>query len=112
LPSRPTRSWQTVRGRKSLNDKRVATYERLMDAQERIAEARYRRGESQATIENALAVSELSDSEVELEEDLYLRTLARYVAALGGRLDVVAVFPEETIALRQEPDDRSRSDPE
>ncbi len=79
--------------------------------EERIAQARCRRGESQATIEEALALSELNTSEVEQEDDLYLCVLARYVAALGGHLEVLAVFPEETIAVRREPDHHSKPEP-
>lgn len=105
MPSKFTRSWETVRGQRPLNEQRVATYVRLMDAQERIAQARHRHGANRATIEEALAVSELNDAEGKQEDDLYLRTLARFVAGLGGHLEVLAVFPEETIALRREPSD-------
>ncbi len=31
------------------------------------------------------------------EEDLYLSTLTSFVAALDGRLEVNAVFPEQTV---------------
>jgi len=110
LPSKFTRSWETVRGDRSLNDQRVATYERLMESQERIAQARWRRGESEARIAQALAVSELTNSPDEPEDDLYLGALARYVGGLGGHLEVLAVFPDETIRLRREPGDPSRSD--
>jgi hypothetical protein len=30
---------------------------------------------------------------------LYLSTLGNYVAALGGELQIIAVFPEDTISL-------------
>jgi hypothetical protein len=107
MPSRFTKTWETVRRERPLNEQRVATYVRLMEAQERIAQARSRRGESRARIEDALAVSEAEiEKEGEDEEDLYLSALARYVEALGGRLEVQAVFPEETIVVRVEPDDR------
>lgn len=33
------------------------------------------------------------------EEDLYLSMLGGYVEALGGRLEVNAVFPDETVTL-------------
>ncbi|MGI8429301.1 MAG: transcriptional regulator [Solirubrobacteraceae bacterium] len=88
----------------------MATYERLMEAEELIAEVRFRRGESESRIAQALSLSELSSSEIEQEDDLYLCILARYVAALGGHLEVRAVFAEETIAVRREPDDHSQSD--
>jgi hypothetical protein len=94
-----------------LNDPRVRTYERLMDAEELIAQARSRRGENPARIDEALDVSEPTSSEVSVGDDLYLGSLGRYVAALGGRIEVAAVFPDETITVRREPDDLSGPDP-
>lgn len=111
MPFKSTKSWEDVRRQELLNDKRVATYERLMEAQERIAQARCRHGESPATIDQALAASELSSSEAEQEDDLYLLTLGRYAAALGGHLEVLAVFPNETIAVRREPGNHDGSYP-
>lgn len=105
MASRFTRNWEIVRGERSLNEQRVATYVRLMDAQERIAHARSRRGVSDATIDEALAVSELDSSDGEPEDDLYLGSLGRYVAALGGHLEVRVVFADEAITVRREPND-------
>jgi hypothetical protein len=104
LASRSTKSWKTVRGESALNERRVATYERLLESEERIAQACYRRGASDDHVQEALAASERDDAETQLEEGLYMCTLARFVAALGGRLEVVAVFPEETIVVRREPE--------
>jgi hypothetical protein len=101
---KPTKSWETVRAENPVNECRAATYARLMDAQERIARARYRRGVSDEKVQEALAASALDDAEVVGEEELYLRSLAQYVAALGGHVEVVAVFPEETISVRREPE--------
>ena len=105
-----TKSWETVRAENPVNEKRVATYARLMQAQERIAHARYRRGVSDQKVQAAMEASAVEDSEAALEEDLYLRMLAGYVAALGGHVEVVAVFPEETISVRREPDRGSARD--
>jgi hypothetical protein len=110
MPSRFTKTWGTVRREKPLDEQRVATYARLMEAQERIAQARSRRGEAQARIADALAASEAGIEEGGGEDDLYLAALARYVEALGGRLEggrleVQAVFRDETIVVRREPDD-------
>ncbi|MBV9685108.1 MAG: XRE family transcriptional regulator [Solirubrobacterales bacterium] len=99
------RNWRTVRGQRPLNERRVAAYRRLMDAELRLAEARRRRGVSQATIAEALDVSQPNVSRIEQEQDVYLSTLARYVAALGGHLEVLAVFDDETVTLLREPDD-------
>lgn len=111
MPSKSTKSWREVRGQKPVNEKLVAAYDRVLEAEERIAQARSRRGETAARIAEALTLSEPDGAEVEVEEDLYLSVLARYVAALGGHLEVHAVFPEETITVRREPAQPSRPDP-
>ena len=74
-----------------------------MDAELRLADVRRRRGISQATIAEALDVSQPNISRIEREDDVYLSTLARYVAALGGHLEVRAVFDEETVTLLRDP---------
>jgi DNA-binding XRE family transcriptional regulator len=94
-----TTSWQTLRSRRPLNEQRVALYKQLIEFELNLAEVRRRRGLSQATIAAALDVSQPNISRIEQEDDVHLSTLARYVAALGGHLEVRAVFPEETITL-------------
>jgi hypothetical protein len=37
-------------------------------------------------------------------EDLYLATLSEYVAALGGHVEIRAIFPDEQVRLLREPD--------
>lgn len=101
MPS--TKSWRTVRGQRSLNESRVAAYKRLMDAELRLSELRSRRGLSQSAIAEALSVSQPNVSRIEQEDDVYLSTLARYIVALGGHLEVQAVFPDETITVLREP---------
>jgi DNA-binding XRE family transcriptional regulator len=100
-----TKSWRTVRGQRPLNERRVAVYKRLMEAEVRLAEVRRRRGVSQATIAAALDVSQPNVSRIEQEDDVYLSTLTRYVSALGGYLEVSAVFSDETVTLLREPDE-------
>jgi hypothetical protein len=95
--------WEDIRRANPVKERRVAAHQRLLEANEEISQARHRRGESWATIEEALGASELSDAEVPVEPDLYLTTLTRFVAALGGHIEVRAVFPEETITVRRDP---------
>jgi adenosyl cobinamide kinase/adenosyl cobinamide phosphate guanylyltransferase len=98
------RDWEDIRRENPVNERRVQTYRRLMEACERISETRNRRGTSWTAIEEALVRSELTDAEVNDEPDLYLTTLTRFVTALGGHVEVHAIFPEETLAMRNEPD--------
>lgn len=55
---------------------------------------------TQAVVADRLDVTQENISQIERgEADVRLSTLSRYVEALGGRLEVRAAFPEETIAL-------------
>lgn len=98
--SEPTGRAEDLPREQPVNEMRVALYERLMDAQEQIARARHEYGLSH---EEVLAVLDEADerlSEEERREDLYLSALAHYVEALGGRLEVRAVFGEHPVLLR------------
>ena len=46
-----------------------------------------------------LGVTQAKISRIEHEEDLYLSTLRGYIMALGGELEIHAVFPDGKVAL-------------
>ncbi len=98
-----TRSWKDVLSVEPVNEMRAEIYERLMEAQDRIARARYERGVSDELVQAALDTADESLSEAERREDLYLSALAHYVEALGGRLEVRAVFGDDEVLVRQDP---------
>ncbi|MGO9322196.1 MAG: helix-turn-helix domain-containing protein [Solirubrobacteraceae bacterium] len=55
---------------------------------------------TQAIVADRLDVTQENISQIERgEADVRLSTLSRYIEALGGRLEVRAAFPEETVAL-------------
>ena len=83
----------------ALDEARIAVYTRLLDAEDKIAQARYRRGVSDETVQAALDASDEGPSPAERREDLYLAALTHYVAALGGRLEIHAVFGDETVVI-------------
>lgn len=80
-----------------VNEMRARIYEHLMEAQERIAHALYKRGVSDEAVQDALDAVDERMSEDERRENLYLSALAHYVEALGGRLEVRAVFGDDNI---------------
>jgi hypothetical protein len=41
----------------------------------------------------------LLESQIDGEGDFHLSTLRHYIEAIGGRLEITAVFPDETIRL-------------
>lgn len=85
-----------------MNEARVKLYEQLMAAQEQIARGRYAHGVAHETVLAALDAAETQVPEGARREDLYLASLAAYVEALGGRLEIRAVFPDAAIVLKRE----------
>lgn len=61
---------------------------------ERLFELRRARGVTQVDLAERLGVSQGNVSELERRDDLFISTLRGYVGALGGRLEVKAVFDE------------------
>jgi hypothetical protein len=101
--SDPTGNSQDRLADQPVNDKRVDLYARIMEAQQRIARARYRHGVADDVVQTALDAVDERMSEDERREDLYLSALSYYVEALGGRLEVRAVFGDEAVVVRREP---------
>jgi transcriptional regulator with XRE-family HTH domain len=64
-----------------------------------LAEIRARRGLTQVDVARVLRTSQASVSKIERRDDLYLSTLRGFVEALGGRLELAAVFPEGRVAI-------------
>lgn len=56
-------------------------------------------GFTQATVANAMGMSQSALSQLESQDDLQLSTLRRLVQALGGELEVIARFGNRSIAL-------------
>ena len=66
----------------------------------RLAEIRKRRGLTQTDVAQRMGVSQRRVSAIEHGAEQATRaTLAAYVAALGGRLRLVAEFEDESLAL-------------
>jgi pyruvate/2-oxoglutarate dehydrogenase complex dihydrolipoamide acyltransferase (E2) component len=86
-----------------VNEMRTEIYRRLMESQETIAHVLYRRDVSHDDVLAALDAVDENISEDQRREDLYLSALEHYVAALGGRIEVRAVFGDDEILVRQTP---------
>jgi predicted XRE-type DNA-binding protein len=54
---------------------------------------------SQAQIADVMGLDQPSVSRLEKQSDMLLSTLGRYVAAMGGQLEVVARFDKATVRL-------------
>jgi transcriptional regulator with XRE-family HTH domain len=65
----------------------------------RLAEVRRARALTQTQLAQALGVSQAQVSRIEKQSDLYLSTLASYIEAMGGELQLVAAFGDERVHL-------------
>lgn len=64
-------------------------------------ELRKARQMTQVKLAEALGVNQGEVSKIEHRTDIYLSTLAEYVEALGGRLEIRAVFPDREMRISQ-----------
>jgi DNA-binding XRE family transcriptional regulator len=78
---------------------KVEAYKGAMRDVLAIEELRAGRHLTQEQVAQALGVSQANVSQIEHQDNIYLRTLSNYIAALGGHLEVRAVFPDETVVL-------------
>jgi DNA-binding transcriptional regulator YiaG len=65
-----------------------------------LSELRKSLGVTQKELARAMGVSQPVLSKVEHQADLQLTTLRRIIHALGGEIDIIARFPNRTVALR------------
>jgi DNA-binding XRE family transcriptional regulator len=71
-------------------------------AQLSLAEVRKLRGTSQVTLAQTMAIAQPGISQIEKRPDALVSTLQSYIEALGGKLELRAVFPEgEQIEITQ-----------
>jgi transcriptional regulator with XRE-family HTH domain len=88
------RPWKEIRGaadRDAEGEQRV--YEQSL------AELRRARAFTQAQLADALDVPQSQISRIEHQAELYISTLARYLEAMGGHLELVGVFGNQRIPL-------------
>ena len=90
--------WREVRRGNPNSPESVALRDAIGDALA-LAEIRERRGLTQVDVARVLQTSQASVSKLERREDLYLSTLRGFVEALGGRLELSAVFADGRIEI-------------
>ncbi len=65
----------------------------------RLAELREQRKQTQTGLADLLGTTQANVSRMEHTDNPYLGTLAEYVAGLGGRLEINAVFDDDVLPL-------------
>lgn len=87
-------SAKDLRRRRPPNRERVEAIKRTLELGIALNELRERRGITQEQVAAELATSRPNVSRIEREDDVRVTTLQRYVAAIGGELEVVVRFPD------------------
>lgn len=90
---------------------RVDVYRQAMREVMALTELRESRGVTQQQLAGALAVTQPNVSRIEHQDDLFLSTLRSYVEALGGRLELRAVFPDQTVVFGPDPSGGTQGQP-
>jgi transcriptional regulator with XRE-family HTH domain len=78
---------------------RVAVKARALKAQMPLAELRQARAQSQQELARVLKVGQPAVAKLEKRADMYVSNLRRYIAALGGSLEITARFPEGAVNI-------------
>ena len=84
-------------------ERRARVEERVREAIKEMAldELRTAREFTQAELSQVLRVDQGSISKLERRTDMYIGTLRRYIEAMGGSLQIRAVFPEGEVQIKQ-----------
>jgi transcriptional regulator with XRE-family HTH domain len=84
-------------------ERRTRVEERVREAIKEMAldELRTAREFTQAELSQVLRVDQGSISKLERRTDMYIRTLRRYIEAMGGSLQIRAVFPDGEVQINQ-----------
>lgn len=98
------RAWREVRMNADLDERRIAEHRQRLDEEVRayrLAEVRRRQELTQEQVASAMGVRQPRVSQLESGDlsRVEMATLRSYVAALGGRLRVVAEFGDDQLLL-------------
>jgi len=94
------RSFDELRAKMSPERRaRNAAATKAMLAELRLQELRHTRELTQATLADTLECGQDDISKLERRADILVNTLRRYVEAMGGRLDIVATFPDGDVRI-------------
>ena len=78
---------------------RIADKVRLLKHGMALAELRKARQQSQAELAARLHVNQPAIAKMERRTDMYVSNLRRFIAAMGGTLEIVAHFPDGSVTI-------------
>jgi ribosome-binding protein aMBF1 (putative translation factor) len=101
------RAWREIRGdadRTPQRRRRVDVAREHVAAtqaayEQTLAELRRARAYTQAQLAEELTIPQSQVSRIEHQAELYVSTLARYLEAMGGHLELIGVFADQRVRL-------------
>jgi hypothetical protein len=90
---------ESLRAESPVNENRVAAYRRLIEAERLLYELLQRRGLTGPALDGVFDDMQNAGGAAESDVETYLSIVSAEVAALGGHLELRAVFPDETVTL-------------
>ncbi|ODT97514.1 MAG: hypothetical protein ABS79_07460 [Planctomycetes bacterium SCN 63-9] len=87
----PAERQEAIRKRSAELIAEVATLRQLREARER----------SQEELGKKLRIKQSAVSKLERRTDMYLSTLRSYIEAMGGELEIIARFPQNSVRISQ-----------
>jgi DNA-binding XRE family transcriptional regulator len=98
----PTRKFrELVESMPAKRQQRIAKRVRESLTSMPLEEIRKARQMTQAKLAETLGVNQGEISKIEHRTDIYISTLAGYVEALGGKLEIRAIFPDREMRISQ-----------
>jgi transcriptional regulator with XRE-family HTH domain len=87
----PKRRQQSIKKRATELIAEEATLRQLREARER----------SKVEMAEKLHINQAAVSKLERRTDMYLSTLRNYIEAMGGKLELIARFPQRSVRITQ-----------
>jgi DNA-binding Xre family transcriptional regulator len=96
------RKWETLRAAMSpeRRDANRAKAQQMM-AEMPLEELRSARNITQTHLASLLQITQASVSKMEKRTDMYVSTLRSFVQAMGGELEIRAIFPDGIVKIEQ-----------
>ena len=94
--------WKEVRGTfTSEQEAQVRRYVKDAERAMKLNQLREARSLTQTNLAEKLQVNQGAVSKIEKRADMYVSTLRNYVEAMGGRLEIRAVFPDGDVVIER-----------
>ncbi len=79
---------------------KIEAKKKLLREEMNLAEIRQALSLTQATLAETLNIGQAEISKIENRTDLFVSTLRKYIIAMGGDLEIRAVFPDHAVMLK------------